>query len=307
VTSIIVPDRSGKPDDVVLGFDRLEDYESEHPYFGCITGRCANRIAGGRFILDGKEIHLSQNAGIDHLHGGISGFDKKIWNAKEVTDKDGAGIELDYISPDGEEGYPGNLSVIVRFILTVNNELKINYFAESDSPTPINLTHHGYFNLKGAGNGDMLDHVLRIDADRYNVLNDKLLPTGELRDVTGTAMDFRQPKQIGRDIHRTGAGYDINYILNNSGRLEKVADVTENTSGRVMEVYTDQPGMQFYGGNFLENIRGKAGRVYQKHFGLCLETQHFPDAPNHPEFPDTILRPGQVFQSTTIYRFGIKD
>jgi aldose 1-epimerase len=305
VTSIIVPDRTGKMDDVVLGFDSLKSYVGVHPYFGCIVGRCANRIAGGKFVLDGTTYQLAKNTGDNHLHGGISGFDKKVWDAAEYRQGDEAGIELTYISHDGEEGYPGDLKVRVIYSLTPDMELKIRYFAETNKPTPINLTYHGYFNLKGAGNGDMLDHELMINADRYNVVNEQLLPTGELRDVTGTPMDFRQPKPIGHDMAQVDGGYDHNFVLNSAGDLIKVAVLSEASSGRWMEVYTNQPGMQFYGGNFLDGtLTGKNGRVYKKHYGLCLETQHFPDSPNQPSFPNTILRPGEKFTSETIYKFG---
>jgi aldose 1-epimerase len=305
VTSLFVPDRNGKLDDVVLGFDSLQGYLNGHPYFGCIVGRCANRIAGAEFELDGKTYQLAKNIGENHLHGGISGFDKKVWDAREITQGDEAGIELIYISPDGEEGYPGNLKVTVIYMLTPKHELKILYSAETTRPTPINLTHHGYFNLKGAGNGDILDHELLINADRYNVVNDQLLPTGELRMVTGTPMDFRQPKLIGRDMVQVEGGYDHNFALNTDGTLVKAAVLKESSTGRWMEVYTDQPGIQLYCGNFLDGtIKGKNGRPYYKHYALCLETQHFPDSPNHPEFPNTILRPGNKFTSETIYKFG---
>jgi aldose 1-epimerase len=305
VTSILVPDREGKMDDVVLGFDSLQNYIDVHPYFGCIVGRYANRIAGGKFILDGKTYQLAKNTGENHLHGGISGFDKKVWEAAEFRQGEEAGIELTYISPDGEEGYPGELKVKVIYSINPDMELKIRYFAETTRPTPINLTHHGYFNLKGAGNGDMLDHELMINADRYNVVNDQLLPTGELRDVTGTPMDFRQPKLIGGDMALVDGGYDHNFVLNSNGDINKVAVLSEASTGRQMEVYTSQPGMQFYGGNFLDGtLTGKNGKVYKKNYGLCLETQHFPDSPNQPDFPDVILRPGESFQSVTIYKFG---
>ncbi|NTV85020.1 MAG: galactose mutarotase [Bacteroidales bacterium] len=305
VTSVMVPDRNGTLDDVVLGFDSIGGYTGVHPYFGCIVGRCANRIAGAKFKLDGKIYQLAKNIGDNHLHGGINGFDKKIWNASEFRQGDEAGIELTCTSPDGEEGYPGNLKVTVIYTLTPNRELKIRYSAETDKPTPINLTHHGYFNLKGAGNGDILDHELMINADRYNVVNDQLLPTGELREVSGTAMDFRKSKFIGRDMALVEGGYDHNFVLNVTGEVVKVAVLREASTGRWMEVHTSQPGMQFYGGNFLDGtITGKKGRPYYKHYGLCLETQHFPDSPNQPSFPNTILRPGETFQSVTIYKFG---
>lgn len=307
VTSLFMPDRNGKPGDVVLGFDSLQGYLNGHPYFGSIVGRCANRIAGAKFELDGKTYQLAKNNGENHLHGGNAGFDKKVWDVREITQGDDAGVELTYISPDGEEGYPGELKVIVTYLLTTDHELKIKYFATTTRPTPINLTHHGYFNLKGAGNGDILDHELMINADRYNVVSDQLIPTGELREVTGTPMDFRQSKPIGRDMAEVEGGYDHNFALNvnKDGSLIRAAVLKESSTGRWMEVYTDQPGIQLYCGNFLDGtITGKNGKPYFKHYALCLETQHFPDSPNHPEFPNTILRPGETFSSETIYKFG---
>jgi aldose 1-epimerase len=307
VTSLFVPDRHGNMGDVVLGFDSLQGYLKGHPYFGCIVGRCANRIAGAKFELEGKTYQLAKNIGENHLHGGNIGFDKKVWDAREIKNGDDAGVELTYISPDGEEGYPGELKVIVTYTLTQDRELKIKYFAESTKPTPINLTYHGYFNLKGAGNGDILGHQLMINADRYNVISDQLLPTGELRSVTGTPMDFRQPKLIGLDMARVEGGYDHNFALNvnKDGSLIRAAVLSESSTGRWMEVYTTQPGMQLYCGNFLDGtIIGKNGKPYFKHYALCLETQHFPDSPNHPEFPNTILRPGEKFTSETVYKFG---
>ena len=305
VTSLFVQDRNGNPGDVVLGFDSLQGYMNGHPYFGCIVGRCANRIAGAKFELDGKTYQLSKNIGDNHLHGGNIGFDKKVWEAREIVQGDEAGIELTYVSPDGEEGYPGDLKVTVSYTLSPDRELKIRYSAETTKPTPINLTHHGYFNLKGAGNGDILDHELMINADRYNIVNDQLLPTGELRSVSDTPMDFRQPKLIGRDMAQVEGGYDHNFALNTDGSLIKAAVLNESSTGRWMEVYTTQPGMQLYCSNFLDGtITGKDGKPYFKHYALCLETQHFPDSPNHPEFPNTILRPGETFTSETIYKFG---
>jgi aldose 1-epimerase len=305
VTSLIVPDRYGNPGDVVLGFDKLQGYLDGHPYFGCIVGRFANRIAGAKFELDGKTYRLTKNNGENHLHGGISGFDKKVWEAREVRNGDVAGVELSYISPDGEEGYPGELKVTVIYLVTPNRELKIRYIAETTKPTPVNLTHHSYFNLKGAGNGDILDHELTINADRYNVISDKLLPTGELRQTAGTPMDFRRPKLIGRDMALVDGGYDHNFCLNTEGKLIKAALLSESSTGRWMEVYTDHPVMLFYCTNSPgATITVKNDRLYYKHAALCLETQHYPDSPNHPEFPNVILRPGEKFTSETIYKFG---
>lgn len=308
VTSILVPGKSGTLEDVVLGFDELKDYEGIHPYFGCIVGRYANRISGAQFTLDNHMYRLAANVGENHLHGGLEGFDKKIWDASEFREPDGSGVELSYTSPDGEEGYPGELTVRVKYKVTLLNELKIEYYATSTGPTPVNLTHHSYFNLKGAGNGDILDQLLMIDADRYNVVNEQLIPTGELRDVTGTPFDFRVLKPIGRDMTGVDGGYDHNFVLNNKGEFKRIAMLKDPASGRVIEVFTDQPGIQFYGGNFLDgSLTGKEGKKYFKHFGLCLETQHFPDSPNHPEFPNTILRPGEEFKSVTVYKFGIDN
>ncbi len=305
VTSIVVPDREGKMEDIVLGFDKLDEYTAEHPYFGCIAGRYANRIAKGRFGLDGQEYVLAANNGEHHLHGGLRGFDKQVWDANEYRKDEEAGIELTYTSRDGEEGYPGELKVRVIYSLTPYNELKIQYFAETTRPTPVNLTHHGYFNLHGAGNGDILEHELMIDADRYTVVDETLIPTGELRDVAGTPFDFRQLKPFGRDMALVDSGYDHNFVLNNNEKFARVALLKDPPSGRWMEVYTDQPGIQFYGGNFLDgSLVGKGGKAFHKHYGLCLETQHFPDSPNEPGFPNTILRPGEVFGSVTVYKFG---
>lgn len=304
VTSILVPDRIGHIEDVVLGFDSLAGYTGEHPYFGCIAGRYANRIAKAKFELDGKEYSLFANNGENHLHGGLKGFDKKVWDAAEFRSREEAGIDLTYTSPDGEEGYPGEMKVLVRYTLSPHNELKIRYRAESTKPTPVNLTHHSYFNLKGAGKGDILDHELQIDAEQYLEVDDGLIPTGELKEVAGTPFDFREPKTIGEYIGSVKGGYDHNFILYNEGQFSLVAILSEPICGREMEVYTDQPGLQFYSGNFLDgSLTGKKGVVYKKYSGLCLETQHFPDSPNRPEFPNTILDPGKVLETITVYKF----
>lgn len=314
VTSLIVPDRNGKMGDVVLGYDNLDGYLKNNPYFGSIIGRYANRIAKGRFILNGIEYKLAQNNGENHLHGGIKGFDKVVWKAKEVKTGNGVGVELSYLSKDGEEGYPGNLSVTVTYILTNNNELKINYLATTDKDTVVNLTHHSYFNLAGAGEGDILGHELMINADKFTPVDKNLIPTGELRSVKGTPMDFTQPTPIGARINQEdeqlifGKGYDHNWVLNLvDGALTRVARVYEPKTGRVMEVFTTEPGMQFYSGNFLDGtITGKGGKVYYQRYGFCLETQHFPDSPNKPQFPSTVLKPGQTYKTTTIYQFSTK-
>lgn len=305
VTSLQVPDKNGQLEDVVLGFDSLDKYLEGHPYFGALVGRYGNRIAKGKFTLNGTEYQLAANNGENHLHGGIKGFDKVVWNAEIVKKENEVGIKLSYLSKDGEEGYPGNLSAVVIYTLTKNNELKIQYEAETDKPTPVNLTHHSYFNLKGAGNGDILGHLMTISADRFTPVDEGLIPTGELKSVKDTPMDFTVPKAIGERINRVKGGYDHNYVLNDwDGSLKRAAKVVEPVSGRVMEVWTTEPGLQFYTGNFLDGtITGKNGKVYHKHYGFCLETQHFPDSPNKPEFPLTILKPGEKYTHTTIYRF----
>jgi aldose 1-epimerase len=314
VVSLMVPDRNGKLGDVVLGYNNLDGYLKKNPYFGCIIGRYGNRIGKGKFILNGMEYTLAQNNGENHLHGGIKGFDKVVWNAKEVKNDAGVGLELTYLSKDGEEGYPGNLSVIVTYTLTNNDELKIDYVATTDKDTVVNLTHHSYFNLAGAGVRDILRHELMLDADRFTPVAEGLIPTGELRSVKGTPMDFTQPTAIGARIDqedeqlRLGKGYDHNWVLNSGGgSLALAARVEEPATGRVMEVYTTEPGVQFYTGNFLDgSITGKEGKVYQRRYGFCLETQHFPDSPNHPDFPSTVLKPGEKYMQTTIYKFSAK-
>jgi aldose 1-epimerase len=305
VTSLQVPDKNGKFDDVVLGFDTLDQYLEGHPYFGALVGRYGNRIAKGKFTLNGTEYQLAANNGENHLHGGIKGFDKVVWNAEMVKKENEMGVKLSYLSKDGEEGYPGNLTAVVTYVLTNDNELIINYKAETDKPTPVNLTHHSYFNLKGAGNGDILGHLLTIDADRFTPVDEGLIPTGELKSVKDTPMDFTAPKAIGERIDQVKGGYDHNYVLNGwDGSLRLAAKVVEPLSGREMEVWTTEPGLQFYTGNFLDGtITGKNGKVYNKHYGFCLETQHFPDSPNKAGFPSTILEPGEKYTHTTIYRF----
>jgi len=305
VTSLKVPDKNGRLADVVLGFDTLDQYLEGHPYFGALVGRYGNRIARGKFTLNGTEYKLATNNGENHLHGGIKGFDKVVWNAGIVKKENEVGIKLSYLSKDGEEGYPGNLTAVVLYTLTNDNELKINYEAETDKPTPINLTHHSYFNLKGAGNGDILGHLLTVAADRFTPVDEGLIPTGELKSVKDTPMDFTVPRTIGERINQVKGGYDHNYVLNGwDGSLKQAAKAVESLTGRVMEVWTTEPGLQFYTGNFLDGtITGKDGKVYDKHYGFCLETQHFPDSPNKPGFPSTILEPGEKYTHTTIYRF----
>jgi len=314
VTSIRVPDRNGRFDDVVLGYDDAEGYRRNNgPYMGAIIGRYANRIAKGMFMLDGQIYQLATNNGPNHLHGGNKGFDKVVWQAEEFRNADGAGVLLRYTSADGEEGYPGTLKVQVTYTLSDTNELIIDYVATTGKATPVNLTHHSYFNLTGATH-DVLDHELTIDADRYTPIDPTSIPTGEIAPVEGTPFDFRQPTSIGARIQqdneqlRNGKGYDHNFVLNRQGEgLVHAAHVYDPSSGRVIDVSTTEPGVQFYSGNFLDgSIKGKSGRVYQQRFGFCLETQHFPDSPNRPQFPSTILRPGVDYRSRTVYAFSVK-
>jgi aldose 1-epimerase len=313
ITSLKVPDRSGHVDDIVLGFDTIEGYLKDPPYFGALIGRYGNRIAKGQFTLDGKTYRLATNNGPNHLHGGVKGFDKVLWNAMPADGADGVSVTLTRTSPDGEEGYPGNLQVSVRYMLTDKNELAIDYRATTDRPTPVNLTQHSYFNLAADG-GDILGHELMLNANRYTPVDDTLIPTGELAAVEGTPFDFRKATAIGARIGtdnlqlKNGKGYDHNWVLNRTGPgLERAATVFEPKSGRTLEVATTEPGIQLYSGNFLDGtITGTGGRVYKLRSGLCLETQHFPDSPNHPKFPSTIVKPGQTYASRTVLTFGVK-
>jgi aldose 1-epimerase len=313
VVSLGVPDRRGRLDDVVLGYATLDGYlQNNRPYFGCLVGRCGNRIAQGRFTLAGRTYALARNDGENHLHGGLRGFDKVVWTAKPVSAARGVGLELRYRSQDGEEGYPGNLATAVTYLLTDRDELEIDYLATTDEATICNLTHHSYFNLDPAS-ADILGHRLMIDADRFTAVDKALIPTGELRSVEGTPMDFRHPTAIGARIGSEdqqvvfGRGYDHNWVLNRQGSgMSLAARLASPETGRVMEVLTTEPGLQFYSGNFLDGtITGKSGRVYGHRSGLCLETQHFPDSPNRPSFPSTVLRPGETYRTTTIYRFSV--
>lgn len=306
VVSLKVPDRSGAMGDVVAGFDNLEGYLKPPPYFGAIIGRYGNRIGGARFTLNGVEYKLAKNDGENHLHGGVRGFDKRVWTAKPLSAQS---LELTYLSKDGEEAYPGSLSATVTYTLTDANELKIEYSATTDKDTVVNLTHHGYFNL--SGDGDILGHEVVINADRFTPVAKGLIPTGELKSVAGTPFDFRTPKTIGERIEQKdeqlilGGGYDHNWALNRSGSgLETAARVTDPKSGRVMEVLTTEPGLQFYTGNFLDGTLQGKGRVYGRRSAFCMETQHFPDSPNKPGFPSTVLKPGSKYQTTTVYRFS---
>jgi aldose 1-epimerase len=314
VTSLIVPDRNGKLGDVVLGYDDVNSYVKDNHYFGAIIGRYANRIAKGKFTLDGKEYSLAINNGENALHGGKKGFDKVIWNAKEIQTKEGVGLEFTYLNPDGEEGYPGNLSVKVDYVLTNRNELKIDYFATTDKKTVINLTHHSYFNL--AGGGTILEHELMLNADEFTPTDKGSIPTGELRGVKGTPFDFTKPTAIGSRINLNddeqlgfGSGYDHNWVLNKSrnGGLTLAATLYDHKSGRLMKVFTTEPGIQFYAGNFLDGIlAGKRGQVYPYRSGLCLEAQHYPDSPNKPNFPSVVLNPKEEYRQTTVYKFSTK-
>jgi aldose 1-epimerase len=314
ITNLYVPDVNGQLGDVVLGYDHLDGYLQSSPYFGAIVGRYGNRIAGAKFTLNGETFALAQNNGPNHLHGGNKGFDKVIWTATPSTDENQAMLKLTYSSPDGEEGYPGTLNVTVTYALTNENERKIDYLATTDKPTVCNLTNHTYFNLKDGGASSILDHIVQIDADRYTPVDAGLIPTGELAPVEGTPFDFRQPTAIGARIDAQdeqlgyGGGYDHNFVLNGvAGELRLVCTVHEETTGRVLQVYTTEPGLQFYTGNFLDgSITGKNGVVYQKRHGFCLETQHYPDSPNQADFPSVVLHPGETYETTTVYKFSVK-
>jgi aldose 1-epimerase len=310
LTELHVPDNKGKMGDVVLGFDNLQGYLSPEPYFGAIIGRYANRIAKGKFTLDGKEYQLATNNGPNCLHGGKVGFDKRVWKAKATNLVDGSKVTFTYLSKDGEENFPGNVNVTVTYTLTDTNELKIEYEAETDKDTVINLTNHSYFNLAGAGSGDMLKHVLYLSADEYTPVDSTLIPTGEIKSVAGTPLDFRTPTAIGERIGQIPdiGGYDHNFVVNGKmGTMRLAARVTEPSSGRQMEVWTTEPGVQFYTSIHLDgSIHGKGGLSYAKYGALCLETQHYPDSPNHPNFPTTELKAGAKFHSETIYKFSAK-
>jgi aldose 1-epimerase len=315
IVSLTTPDRKGAMGDIVLGYDTLADYFAGKSYFGALIGRYGNRIAKGKFTLEGKSYNVPVNNGDNALHGGIRGFDKRVWTARELP---GGALELTYKSKDGEEGYPGNLTATVTYTLTDDNRLRLHYVAVTDKPTVVNLTNHSYFNLKGAGDGDILGHLVTLNADQFLPVDAGLIPTGELRLVDGTPFDFRHPRTPGERIAQSdeqlklGKGYDHNWLLNrpdmNPGMLSLAARVEETgVSGRVMEIYTDQPGIQFYTGNFLDGTdKGKGGKIYNQHAGFCFETQHYPDSPNHPKFPSTELKPGQKYDTITEWRFSAK-
>jgi aldose 1-epimerase len=309
LTELWIPDKSGKNADVVLGFDKIDGYAGDQPYFGAIVGRYANRIAKGKFTLDGKEYSLFVNNGPNSLHGGKVGFNRKVWKAEPVKVAHGAAVKFTYVSADGEEGYPGTLTVEATYELTDDSAVKISYRASTDKPTVINLTNHSYFNLSGAGSGDVLKNVLQLNADRYTPVGDTLIPTGELKSVAGTPFDFRKPTPIG---DRSGkipgiAGYDHNFVLNGkAGTLRRIGNLSDPASGRSMEIWTTEPGVQLYIGIGLDGSNKGVGGAYQKFGAVCLETQHFPDSPNHPTFPSTVVRPGQDYRSETIYKFSAK-
>ena len=309
LTELWMPDKNGKKADIILGFDNLQGYLGDEPYFGATVGRYANRIAKGKFTLDGKEYSLPINNGPNSLHGGINGFSRRVWKAEPLTVANGAAVRFIYVAKDGEEGYPGTFTATVTYTLTNDNSLKLAYTAKTDKPTILNLTNHSYFNLSGAGSGDILKDLLWVDSDRYTPTDDTLIPTGKLESVEGTPYDFRKPTAIGKrngDIPKVG-GYDINLVLNGKARtLRRVAEVKDPNSGREMEVLTDQPGVQVYVGIGLDGKLHGVGGAYQKYGAVCLETQHFPDSPNHANFPSTVLRPGKEFRSETVYKFSAK-
>jgi aldose 1-epimerase len=309
LTELWIPDKSGKSADVVLGFDKLDGYLGDQPYFGATIGRYGNRIAKGKFTLDGKEYSLFLNNGPNSLHGGKVGFNRKVWKAEPVIVAHGAAVKFTYVSVDGEEGYPGTLTTHVTYELTDENAVKVSYHASTDKPTVANLTNHSYFNLSGAGSGDILKNVLQLDADRYTPVDDTLIPTGELKPVEGTPFDFRKPTAIGaRNSQIPGiAGYDHNFVLNGTaGKLRKIGELSDPTSGREMEIWTTEPGVQLYVSIGLNGSIKGLGGAYQQFGALCLETQHFPDSPNHAKFPSTVVRPGKDFHSETIYKFSAK-
>jgi aldose 1-epimerase len=313
VTSLKAPDKNGTLEDIVLGFDSLAGYLTPAPYFGAVVGRYGNRIGKGKFKLDGKEYTLAQNNNGQHLHGGLKGFDKVFWNIEEASSTEGVALKLTYLSKDMEEGYPGNLKVEVLYILTDNNEWKIDYKATTDKKTIVNLTQHSYFNLTGNAKRDILEHKLTLHADKLVPVDKVLIPTGELKDVTNTPFDFRNETVIGARINdkdqqlELGLGYDHCWVLSSSDSVKLAASVYEPTSGRYLEVYTSEPGIQFYSGNFLDgSLTGKGGVQYKHRYGLCLETEHYPDSPNKPAFPSVVLNPGETYSTQTTYKFSTK-
>ncbi len=321
VVSLKMPDKNGHFDDVVMGFDKLDDYLSpayakSNPYFGALIGRYGNRIDHGLFVLDGKDCHVGINNDSNSLHGGKVGFNQRVWSARPGAGTTGATLELRYVSMDGEEGFPGTLTTTAVYTLTDKNELKLQFTATTDKPTIVNLTNHSYFNLKGAGNGTILDHLLTIHGERFTPINAESIPTDELKPVKGTPFDFTQPAKIGQRIGdddeqlKNGKGYDHNFVLDGyvpGGAPRVIARVEEPVSGRVLEVESDQPGVQFYTGNFLDgSLTGKGGKIYPYRGAFCLEPQHYPDTPNHPQWPSVVLRPGETYRHTIIFRFGVQ-
>ena len=312
LVGLLMPDKDGKMGDVVLGFDNVSDYQSPvfrkaNPYIGALIGRYGNRIAKGKFTIDDKSYQVGVNNGPNSLHGGKIGYDQKIWDATPGTSPDGPTLTLKYLSKDGEEGYPGNLQITVVYTLTDANALRIDYTATTDKATPVNLTNHAYFNLSHGVSKDVLKHEVTLPADRYTVVDAGLIPTGELRPVRGTPFDFTTPHDIGERIAQVSGGYDHNWVLNTETGQHAAATVYDPASGRTLKVTTDQPGIQFYTGNFLDgSLKGKGGTVYGLHAGFCLETQHFPDSPNEPKFPGTILKPGETYHTISTYTFGVR-
>lgn len=312
VTSLKVPDRDGKLGDVVLGYGTLDEYLKASPYFGCLVGRYGNRIAKGRFTLNGKTFQLATNNGVNALHGGVKGFDKVLWDGKPVESKLGPALQLDHVSKNGEEGYPGNLTVTAVYTLTDDNSLRLDFTATTDKDTVVNLTHHSYFNL--AGSGDILGHEVMIASDEFTPVDATAIPTGELKAVKGTPFDFNTPATVGARINdddeqlKFGKGYDHNWVIKKpAGQMGLMARVTEPVSGRVMEVLSDEPGLQFYSGNFLDGtIKGKGGQVCPFRGGFCMEPQHYPDSPNQPNFPSTVLKPGDIYKNSIIYKFSVR-
>ncbi len=309
LVSLTAADKNGKFADVVMGYDDAASYMDNSCYFGCTVGRIANRIKDAKFKLDGKECKLTPNSGKNQLHGGIVGFGRVLWKAEPFETKDGQGVLFKYLSPDGEEGYPGNLDVRVTYTLTDDDELKIEYVAVTDKTTVVNLTNHSYFNLAGHNCGrDILSHQIQINSDTVTESDSDLIQTGKLSKVENTAYDFREPKAIGADIKKTGDGYDINYVLNKQSpaELSFTAKAVEPNSGRVMEIFTTEPAVQFYTGNFLDGVKGKGGAVHNRQTAFCLETQHYPDSPNNPEFPSVVLRPGETYRHLTVHKFSVQ-
>lgn len=314
VVSLKTPDRDGRMADIVLGFDNVADYWNKSPYFGCVVGRVGNRIANGQFSIGGEVYQLAQNNGPNALHGGLKGFDKAVWKARVVSRGDEPAVKFSHVSPDGDEGYPGRLECSVTYTLTADNKLVLDYEAESDAVTPVNLTNHSYFNLRGQGNGDILDHVLSLNAPWYTPVNETLIPTGEILSVKGTPFDFTSPHVIGDRIDADhpqiefGGGYDHNFVFHHPrGVLSVAGQVYEPDTGREMTVFTTEPGVQFYAGNFLDGtLTGKDGKVYEYRYGFCLETQHFPDSPNQHHFPSAWLKPGETMTSQTVFAFSAR-